>query len=697
MSSQFPHARHRVGALGCPAWRAVLALILTTALALMLLLTQPLTGRAQAAPELQGMPRVEVVAMTPEILVAQSQVTLRVHVSGVSFDELQGKRLRTVVQADPFMDSSEVDSFLESGRGDGWEAQEVILSEQNLVAAQNTGAEGATITVTIPTADMPLWNEEAWGPYGVTVLLMDTDYAAETGQNPTGRTLLLWYPPGSTGVSNVNATVTGTHDIPPSELTPLNATGVTLTLSGTEIESLLKSPSVNPTEVVLLPEANASLSLLATTSQSDLYALAEDSRGVEGLEGSNGTDTNGSESQSSDQGQSDPLEQDLRRAGISLIGDVVVADEGWMGLRTLQKAGEQPVLSPPGGMSTFGVTGVTPSSRFLVDLTTGATVFDDAAPNTGTVLASWRDGVSAISEERRAALGLNELSGRQRTRAFSAMAVQENPQDVLDLYVNAVFSDLGPDPSERLAELLDAPWVNPVSLEEMLRSPRSGIERWPLHDFATVNVMTTREQLDLLTARVAKYEAVVSAAATNPQLSAEILNNVLSATAANLTEEERANLVAAAVYELEAQTNVISIVPSATVNVIGKNVPFPITVSNSGDVTLRLLVGLETSDPRLHAGDWVEAIVPAHGSVTVHIPVEAVGAGQVGVVVVAKTAQDVRLDASEEITVNVRANLEDAGTWVVGGTLVAFFAFGLVRTVRKGRRNKIATSGGTEG
>ncbi len=694
MSPAVRHAKHPKTPSHTPG-RVVVGFALAVALGLMTLLPQSLTWNAHATPDQETAPTVEVVAMTPEILIAQDRVTFRVQLFGASVEELEGKRLRTLVQADPFTDGVEVDSFLESGRGDGWESNEIVLSEENMTVRADEDV--VTVSVTIRVVDMPLWNELAWGPYGVTVLLLDTDLGRETGEHPTGRTLLLWYPPGSVGVSNINVTITGTHQTPPSTLASMSAPGITLTLAPSEVGSLLHSPSVDPTEIVLVPEENASLSLLATTRQPRLYALAEQSILNAGLSDTVEGEGVTAQAQSGEVEANDSAEQNLRRAGISLISDVVVADEGWMGLRTLQKAGHQPVLSPPSGISTFGVSGVTPSSRFLVDLTTGATVFDGLGANVGTVVSSWRNGVSAISEERRVALEVNDLTGRQRTRAFSAMSVQEDPQDVLDLFVNADLADLGPEPAARLAELLDAPWVNPVSLREMLISPRSGIERWPLHDFSSVSVITTRDQLDLLSAQVEKYEAVISAAVTGDELPEEVVASILGTTAADLTEEERATLVTAAIAELETQTEVISIVPSATVNVIGKNVPFPITVSNSGAVPLRLLVGLEIPDPRLHAGDWVGAVVPAHGSVTVHIPVEAVGAGQVGVVAVAKTAQDVRLDASEEITVNVRANLEDAGTWIVGGILVVFFAFGLVRTVRKGRRNKVATSGGTKG
>ena len=473
---------------------------------------------------------------------------------------------------------------------------------------------------------------------------------------------------------------------------------MTFALSPSSIRQMLRAPSTGQTEVVMLPEGGASLSLLATTRQEDLYALADDSRNQLNLLPPSPTTSSNSAAQSGDDepGKLESLAKKLANAELSLVSDVVVADEGWMGLRTLQHAGSQTVLSPPKGLSTLGAGDSTPASRFLVDTSSGQTIVDPTiAAAANSILDSWGWGWEALNQDSRDALGVNDLSGRQRVRAITALATQEDPHDTLTLFVNANLGQLGADPAARLTEMLDAPWVEPVTLKAMLNSRPSHLQRWPLHDFATVATMAVATQLEPLNAQVVRTLAVMSAAVNPEDVLAEEFIPSLEATQANLTETARAELIAVALQQLEADTEVISIVPSATVNVMGRNVPFPVTVSNSGKVPLRLLIGLEVMDPRLSAGQWTEAVVPANGSVTVHVPVEAVGAGQVSVLAVAKTEGDVRLDASEEITVNVRADWEDTGTWVVGGILAAFFALGLVRTVRKGRRNKVAPEQGS--
>ena len=59
--------------------------------------------------------------------------------------------------------------------------------------------------------------------------------------------------------------------------------------------------------------------------------------------------------------------------------------------------------------------------------------------------------------------------------------------------------------------------------------------------------------------------------------------------------------------------------------------------------------------------------------------------------VVAKTADGTILDASQEVNVRVRAGLEDALIWTIGGVAAVLFVVGLVRTLRKGRRRETRT------
>ena len=71
---------------------------------------------------------------------------------------------------------------------------------------------------------------------------------------------------------------------------------------------------------------------------------------------------------------------------------------------------------------------------------------------------------------------------------------------------------------------------------------------------------------------------------------------------------------------------------------------------------------------------------------TVQVPVQAVGTGQVEVTAVAMTEGGTTLDASEPIAVRVRADWEGPGLWIVAGLLSAALVAGVIRTIRKGKR-----------
>ncbi len=609
-------------------------------------------------------PCVEVVSMIPEILTDEAQVTLSVRVSGITASMGSDLRLATFMQADPFTDVEEVDSFLAAGRNDGWSTQDTALTPQEVADAGT--AAGSTVTVTFNVADAPLWNEDAWGPYGVTVRLIEGSQLTYGDALATGRTLLLWYPTGSTGTTNINIVLSNTEGVPASSLAAVLTTGVAAALSPRDTVALARNGLATQVEVVPLPEENASLSLLATTGQDLLYDLAEQSR----------------------------LTDSPSRL-ITLVHDAVLADEGWMTLATVQRASPATVLTPPSGIEELIDNSYTASSRVLVDSKTGQTIVTSPlspvteGANTA-ILDSWTPGSRALSDQYRSQLGLTELSARQRTRAFTATVTQEDPGDVLNLWVNADAQTLGDDLEARLSELLDVPWVHPVTLKGMLSSPASGLPRDQLNDFPSTESVATATILKPLEEALSKASSVLAAATSEEAENEEAEASALRATAAGLNQEARKHLAAEAVTRLEAVAEVVSIVPSSTVNVMGKNVSFPVTVTNSGAVGLNLLIGLEVTDSRLSAPEWVSATVPAHGSVTVQVPVTAVGAGQVGVLAVAKTTEDATLDVSSEIKVNVRADWEDTGTWIAGGALVALFVFGLVRTIRRGRRRTLS-------
>ncbi len=696
----------------------LLALILAFALVVSTLVLAPLSYAAPGDDD-SSSPIVTVEGISPEILTDEDSVKITVEIRADDAADLEGARLGTFVHADPFEDLEEVDAFLAEGRNDSWSADEYELSDSDISHATSGGA---LISIEIPFVDLPLWNTDAWGPYGVTVRLLPKTFSWG-GDVPQARTLLLWFPPGSEADARVNVTVPDpAGSLAVQDWPKLFQDGVTIGLSPTDLRLLMSTSPPQGLEVISLPAAHASLSLLAATEQGTLFDLAATSRlidppsrdegnrsttGNAASSGGNPQSQGGEVAQSGAESSSDREEESrereahrqflaaLERYAVDVIDDVVVADEAWWGLRTLQSAGGETVLSPPSGTKTLFSSSATPSSPILIDPLTGATVAGEdgqvgMSPNAVSVLDSWGEGVEALSESTRLQLG--DLNARQRVRALTATATRESEGD-LDLWLNIPASELGEDPATRLNELLGAPWITPVSLRDMLSAPLSSMAREPVLYLDSSARDEVVSQLTPLSNEYLAARDVLASSPSNTESIAWELNSVLAATASDLNQARRQELIDDALATLRSVTQAVQVVPSGPVNVVGRNAPFPVTVKNNGSFTLEIRVGLEVSDPRLSVKEWVTTVLPRDGSVTVHIPVEAVGTGEVTINAVAMTEGGTTLDVSDPIVVRVRADWEGPGIWIVAGLLGVGFIAGVVRTIKKGQR-RMSTNGG---
>lgn len=642
-----------------------------------------------------GGPTVAITTLSPEILEEQEEVSFSLEIEAATQEQLVGARVGLYVHADPFTSAAEVDSFLEHGRTDSWSIEEVALTEEE---AKQGASGGLSIRMTIPVESLPLWNENAWGPYGVTVRILPPSYTWNEDL-PQARTLLLWYPEGSSGTSRVNVTVTDIAEAwEPTQWGSLSDPGVTLALSPGDLAAGLEAGAPQNLEVASIPDEGASLSLLAATEQKELYDLAAKSRflpdsAVETSANSGNTESAQpqSDQQSGDANgktQEKQFADALRSARISLIEDVIIADKDWFDLRLLKASKASTVLTPPEGLRELFTSAVTPSSRFLVDPQTGLMTPGQGGisngPNlTATLLDSWNEASNALSDKGR--ITGNEVTDRQRVRAISSIAARHS-DGTLSLWTNVSAESLGEHPRSRLNELLNAPWVTPVSLRTMLSSPLSSVMRQPIQNYDSVSLRKTREQLIPLTDELLDAQAVLEARIVDSTPADAGTKAVLRATAANLNETTRQERISKAIVELSELTDSIHILPSGTINIVGRNAPFPVTLKNEGPYPLEVEVGLQASDPRLSTRRWTTVAIPSEGSVSTQVPVEAVGTGQVTVNVLAQTSSGTLLDTSAPITVRVRAGWEGPGIWIIGGLLAAAFLVGLTKTIKKGQR-----------
>lgn len=157
------------------------------------------------------------------------------------------------------------------------------------------------------------------------------------------------------------------------------------------------------------------------------------------------------------------------------------------------------------------------------------------------------------------------------------------------------------------------------------------------------------------------------------------------AVAARNQPARQSVLIHHATTQAIAMRNPIQLVPGSVVNLISQSGELPVQLTNDLEVDAEVMVILRPNHARLIAHPSEPVIVPAGGTATALVPVEAVGSGNVEVTVTIADARGSVVDVAQTMTVRVRADWETVGTAIIGGVLVLGLIFGIVRTVRKGK------------
>lgn len=131
----------------------------------------------------------------------------------------------------------------------------------------------------------------------------------------------------------------------------------------------------------------------------------------------------------------------------------------------------------------------------------------------------------------------------------------------------------------------------------------------------------------------------------------------------------------------------VSIPPSSTIQLLAANADLPIAIRNDlpWPVTVRLFAS--PSDPRLEIRPVTETPVQANSTTRVKVPVSArVGSGEVDIRLSLYSPTGVQIQGDQSLRVAVRAEWETIGLIIFGGLAALLIALGVIRTVRRKRR-----------
>ncbi|WP_127126372.1 DUF6049 family protein [Georgenia sp. SYP-B2076] len=290
---------------------------------------------------------------------------------------------------------------------------------------------------------------------------------------------------------------------------------------------------------------------------------------------------------------------------------------------------------------------------------------------------------------------LDALAVRQLLLADTAVIARERPNDPRPLMISLPRSFHGSPESVSgaLAALATAPWVTPSAVSDLAGADAPTLARSPLPEKEVGRGEVGAGLLNRMAGTLARAESFGAITADSDALLAPYAAVLASALSVSWRadpdgREALVDDVRSAVGDLDSK---VAALPSSTVNLINSSARIPINVRNDLDVDVDVQVMLTPTDQRLQAPEPVPLTVPADSQATAHVPVRAVGSGDLPVEVQLLTPQGRDVGTPTELQVRVRADWENVGTAVVAGVLVVMLVAGIVRTARRGPRMEQGT------
>lgn len=290
-------------------------------------------------------------------------------------------------------------------------------------------------------------------------------------------------------------------------------------------------------------------------------------------------------------------------------------------------------------------------------------------------------------------LSEHDPTERRELIARSALAVRAAPDVPIVLTLpRALNAEQARLIETNLRTLTELPWFTPRDLPDTTETPltlrpdAASTEEPP--EASSTDGALDRDEIAGL---ADDTEAVLTIAALTDDpssFSGGYLPELLGATAASWREEPagRTELIAGVHLRASRLATAITVETPSTINLISRGGEVPITIANSLPQAVNVGVRLAPGDARLRADEIATARLPAEAASTVRVPIHAVANGNVEVSVHVLDAADEDVAEPTRFSIRVRADWEDTGTAIVAGALLALFVFGLVRTIRRGRR-----------
>jgi hypothetical protein len=404
-------------------------------------------------------------------------------------------------------------------------------------------------------------------------------------------------------------------------------------------------------DIYSLPYADADLAALAHADRPDLYLDAADT-GQQRLE--------------------------------SALGHTTIARLAWPAskapdLSTIDLASRSVpavVLLSSGDLEQVQPLAYTPTGRAQIRTQNGTV---------GLVLAD-----AVLTDELTDTSGRTPAVAAQRVLAETAMITREKPTTVRHVLA-ALPRDWTPVPATTAAQLtaLDsAPWVDTTPLATLIGTPPVAAQPNALPIAGSAPGELSAADAARIGRTAADLNAFRAVVGDPVKALGSLPDDVLDLTSVGWRghSNQRSTAIDAALARAQALMGGITVVKSSAVNLIASSGEIPLILRNGLDQTAHVLVRLQPHNPRLVARSAIAVDIPAGAAASVKIPVQAVANGDVSVDVEVLTPSGTVLTTGDPFIVRVRADWENRATVVVALLLAIGVVVGVVRTVRRGRR-----------
>lgn len=252
--------------------------------------------------------------------------------------------------------------------------------------------------------------------------------------------------------------------------------------------------------------------------------------------------------------------------------------------------------------------------------------------------------------------------------------------------------------SANLAALMAAPWVTPRTLAQTIADAQPGESETPAADGVAQDLPV--DQVNALSGQLFELTRLAQTAEDPNSVlvpgGLSLLSAVSSTARGNHDLQEAAYRAAAAT--VDAALNGVDIVRNSDVNLIATSGEVPITVRNGLAVDSTVTVVMRSTSPNLQVRDRPSVAVPAGGEATAMIPVEAVSSANVNLSVWLINSDGDPVSEPQAFTMRVRADWGSAATAAFTGLLVLVLIGGIIRTIRRGRKDtRTGPGAGAEG